>query len=297
MSNKTALLFKLFAMVQIIVVIGQSLAFSNDRKETLHWETDWNKALKEAAQSQRPVLMDFYTDWCPPCKKLAGSTFTDKTMIDYFYKENYVLIKVNPEKDRIAEEKFKVYSYPTLLIFNTAGVEIDRILGFRTAADLIKALEDIKKGIGTLEDLLRRLEKVKDDRTKDSFELRWEVMSKYIASADYPQALAHAEKIIELDRDNSLKQASLALYQKGYIHYKWKKYKKALEILTGICETYPNSDEAEEGYADACIYSKAMEDPQFTKKLMKDFVKKFPKSKYTEPFRKIISSIEGTQEK
>ena len=292
-----AMKFKLSGVLVLLVSLvlpaaGPSVLYSAPEGEALNWETDWNKAFKDAAAAKRPVLVDFYTDWCPPCKKLAAVTFVDENMIGYFNKENYMLIKINPEKDRVAEDKFKVYSYPTLVVFNPAGAETDRILGFRTAEELIKILEDLKKGIGTLEDLLNRLEKIKEEKTQAAFDLRLEILAKYIARAAFPEALAMVDKIVALDKDNALKQASAALFQKGFIYYKWKKYKEAIDALTAIQKVYPEAAEAEEGYAAAAYYSEKLKDPALTLKILKEYVKLFPGTEYSESARKKIAELE-----
>ena len=49
----------------------------------------------ELIKGEKPVLIDFYTDWCPPCKKLSKVTFKEEKMAAYFHKENYILLKVN----------------------------------------------------------------------------------------------------------------------------------------------------------------------------------------------------------
>ena len=278
-----------FAAAIFMLSAAQALLFP---AAEINWQTDWNSALQEAASAKRPVLMDFYTDWCPPCKKLASVTFKDNNMIDYFQKENYLLIKVNPEKDRLAEEKFKVYSYPTLVIFNGKGDEIDRLLGFKTTEQLVKALEDLKKGIGTLEDLLGRYEKNREQKTPEHFDLMFKIMRKYIARADYPEALDFVGRIVALDKDNTQKQASAAIYQKGYIYYKWKKYKEAVETLLSIQQAYPDSEDAEEGFAAAAIYSEKLDDPDRSLQILKDFVKQYPHSKYAAEAQKEIAKLE-----
>jgi len=281
--------------VLAIVLVCSYFQYPLFSSANIKWETDWENSLKNAAEKKQPVFMDFYTDWCPPCKKLVKITFKDKNVIDYFKKENYLLIKVNPEKDRVAEEKFKVYSYPTLVIFNAKGAEIDRLLGYHDPEELTKALEDVKKGIGTLEDLLSRYEKAKREKTENTtkgFQLMFKIMDKYIARADYPDALTFVAQIVELDKDNAQKQASAALYKKGYIYYKWKKYKEAVDAMLSIHKIYPDSQEAASGYGAAAYYAEKMGDTAGTLRILKNFVKDYPTSEYAKKTRKKIKKLE-----
>ncbi|MCP5107327.1 MAG: thioredoxin fold domain-containing protein [bacterium] len=277
----------------IVLVLCHFSLFSAGTAEGIDWKTDWENALKTAAAKKQPVLMDFYTDWCPPCKRLAAETFVDKTMIDYFHKENYVLIKVNPEKDRVAESKFKAYSYPTLIIFKPDGTELDRIIGFRSTKDLIKNLDDLKKGIGTLEDLLGKYKKFKKENTSaEKFKLMFGINDKYIAKADYPDALKMIDAVIQLDKNNAQKQAAAAMYQRGYVYYKWKKFKQAAEALTSIHKVFPESEEAQNGFAAAAYYAEKGGETALALKIAKDFLKKYPDSKHAKRMRKKLKKLE-----
>ncbi len=281
---------RIIIIVVLTILAAYFLLFS---APAVDWQTDWQQTLKVAAEKKQPVLIDFYTDWCPHCKRLDAITFSDARVSEYFNKENYALIKINPEKDIEAENKFKVYSYPTFVIFKPDGVELDRMLGFKYPDELIKSLEDLKKGIGTLDDLLGKYKKYPEtDKSIEKITLMFAILDKYIARADYPQALELIDRVIGLDKDNALKQASAAMYQRGYIYYKWKKYQQAVDALLEINKVYPGSEDAEGGYASAAYYSEKIKDPKLTLEILKGFVKNFPGSKNVERFRKRIAELE-----
>ena len=65
---------------------------------------DLNEALATAKKEKKLVFVDFYTDWCGPCKKMASETFPDKTLGDFMNKK-FVCIKLNAEKEGAADAK------------------------------------------------------------------------------------------------------------------------------------------------------------------------------------------------
>ncbi|MCP5050811.1 MAG: thioredoxin fold domain-containing protein [bacterium] len=276
----------------IIVLMMYAFNFASASEVTLDFKTDWAKELKDAAANGKPVFMDFYTDWCPPCKLLNSTTFKDQAMAGYFKKENYVLIKVNPEKDRVAESKFNVYSYPTLVVFDKKGKEIDRILGYRTAEEMIKLLSDLQKGIGTIEDYLNRYRKTKGKATEENFEIISTLTNKYIAKAEYPQALELVDEVVKLDKDNGHKKAAGALFQKGYIYYKWKKFHKAIDELLAIHKVFPKSGEAVDAFNLAATCSYKLKDKALNLKIWKIYVKAYPKGKNIENTKELIAQLE-----
>ncbi|MBR1390116.1 MAG: thioredoxin [Lachnospiraceae bacterium] len=75
-------------------------------------------------KSEKPVLVDFYSDTCIPCKMMSG-------MLGDIEDENedaIKVVKVNVNYDEELAEQYKVMSVPTLLYFE-AGAEVARLKG------------------------------------------------------------------------------------------------------------------------------------------------------------------------
>ncbi|MCP4220928.1 MAG: hypothetical protein GY765_40240, partial [bacterium] len=190
--------------------------------------------------------------------------------------------------------KFKVYGYPTLVIYKNDGSELDRILGFRDTDTLTKILDDLEKGIGTLDDLLSKIKKYKkEDQAKEKFKMMSDVIDKYIARADFENALKMVDAIVALDKDNKLKQAAPAMATAGYAYYKWKKFPKAVDVLLSIHKKFPDCEEAEGAVASAAYYAGKGNDTALSLKVMKKYVTAFPKGKYIDRFKKEIAKLEN----
>ena len=75
---------------------------------------------------------------------MAREVYTDNEFIQFSRK--YVLMRVfqdtDPQGDRLAA-RFKVDAFPTLIILDSSGREVDRLLGFRSAEDLMLAVNNI----------------------------------------------------------------------------------------------------------------------------------------------------------
>ncbi len=93
---------------------------------------DFNEIIK----SHPFVLVDFYADWCEPCKWLdeilqeVANHFGDRIKI----------VKINTEKNKEIAEALTIKSVPTLLLFKE-GIQIWRYKGFMNIQDTIKLLE------------------------------------------------------------------------------------------------------------------------------------------------------------
>lgn len=90
-------------------------------------------------KNDKPVLVDFYADWCGPCKMAAP-------ILDQLSAEqsDVKIMKMNVDENQQTPAKFGVMSIPTVILFKN-GEEIDRIIGFRGRAGYDEMIEVAKK--------------------------------------------------------------------------------------------------------------------------------------------------------
>ena len=94
-------------------------------------------------------------------------------MVEYFSNE-MIFAKVHAEKDdSLTAKLYNVSGFPTFVVTDSKGEEIDRIVGYLEAKDFLAKVNDYQNGIGTLEDLLSKVEASKDR------ELYFEIADKY----------------------------------------------------------------------------------------------------------------------
>ncbi|MBR6286518.1 MAG: thioredoxin family protein [Bacteroidaceae bacterium] len=100
-------------------------------------------AVAKATKENKMIFLDCYTSWCGPCKAMAANVFPAKEVGDYM-NPRFVSIKIDMEKGEGPElnRKFQVSAYPTMIIFNSRGDEIGRIVGGGGAAQFIERVKE-----------------------------------------------------------------------------------------------------------------------------------------------------------
>lgn len=73
---------------------------------------------KEIIKGEKPVLVDFYADWCGPCQTM-GPVIDD---IKKIYGDQLRVLKINVDKNQAAAQKYKVRGVPTFLLFKEGEI-------------------------------------------------------------------------------------------------------------------------------------------------------------------------------
>ena len=91
---------------------------------------------KEVLQSSKPVLVDFWAEWCAPCRMLAP-TIDD---IAEQFGESAGVVKVNVDDNTSTAQRYGIKGIPTLILFS-AGKEVERVVGATSKESISRMIE------------------------------------------------------------------------------------------------------------------------------------------------------------
>jgi len=105
------------------------------------WSYDYESATASARSSGKPVMIDFYTDWCGYCVKLDEETYSDPAVIAE--SQRFVNLKVDGDARQDLVQQYAVSGYPTIIFLDGSGNEVSRVPGFVDANSLLSEMQKV----------------------------------------------------------------------------------------------------------------------------------------------------------
>lgn len=150
-----------------ILIIG---SLSNLSAQISFFQGSLNDALQKARQEKKQVFVDFYAEWCGPCKLMAKEIFTLPEVGEYF-NSHFVCVQVDVDQNKDLAKKYAVEALPTLAFMDATGKELRRLKG---ASDDQSLLHEAKIACG--EELCFEKLYEKSKKEKKNFELAQQVL-------------------------------------------------------------------------------------------------------------------------
>lgn len=97
----------------------------------------FEEAQAQAKTEGKMLFLDFYADWCVPCKQMERYGFRDPEFARMI-RNNFIAYKVDVDMfaGMDVAEQYKVKSYPTLIVTDARGTEKNRSVGYQSADEL-----------------------------------------------------------------------------------------------------------------------------------------------------------------
>lgn len=102
------------------------------------WEESFEAAMQRARVEKKPIMIDFYTDWCGVCKQMDKDVFPQKSVIAET--SNWVTVKINAEKRPDVAAAYGVTGYPTFVFAHGSGKPMGILPGYAPASEFISIM-------------------------------------------------------------------------------------------------------------------------------------------------------------
>lgn len=145
----TRVFSKIKMAVGTIAVIAGVIFIMNIQKEGVQWQEYDESRLEEAQSENRPVVLDFYADWCIPCLELDRITFTDSQVVEATGEMTRLKVDLtrfdSPESEELRRQ-YNVSGVPTIVFLDENGSEVQdaRVVGFVGPDEFMNRIEKVR---------------------------------------------------------------------------------------------------------------------------------------------------------
>jgi thiol:disulfide interchange protein DsbD len=251
-------------------LVWLSIASCSSKPVKINWVSSLPEALQTAWKSKQNILVFFYADWSKWSQVLEDSSLGSSRFAGL--KDKIILTKLNAETEAGLVSKYKVSDFPTLILLNSKGEEIDRVVGYLPSKELVNKINNYLGGKETLADFQNRVKK-----DSSNVNMNFKLAVKYQERSRWNEAEQFYRKVLELDPRNSRFKSDSSLFNLSIVYIKKSDFDKALENLDQLKREFPKSSlvMSVELYRAFCYAKKGDKNKAIA--LYESFIKQYPK--------------------
>jgi thiol:disulfide interchange protein DsbD len=133
----------------LLLVSGVFFALPPKAGTAVRWERYESSVLNSAKAAGKPVVIDFYADWCAPCKELDQHTFNDPAVAGELQRFARIKANLTAADDPIVKQltsQYAIVGVPTIVFIDGRGNEVPslRLTGFEPPEKFVKRLAGVR---------------------------------------------------------------------------------------------------------------------------------------------------------
>jgi TolA-binding protein len=229
----------LVGFVLLAVGLGLAIIHYTAKPTRIDWERDYSKAIQKAQAEKKLIVADMFTDWCALCKQMDAETFADPKVVESMA-DKYVWLKLNTETEedgKRLQKEFAILTYPTILVLDGQGEEMDRIDRFLAAEQFRERSQSFASNPDSVGSLKQAVQ-----QQPNSVPARYALAEKLLTENNYAKAQPQFEKVIELDPENREGKTDLSQYNIALCLASQEKFVEAIAQLDLLESRFPRSE-------------------------------------------------------
>lgn len=275
---------KYLAGAALCLLFGATAGRAEDG--AIQWYKDLGQASEAARKKNQPMMIDFWADWCAPCKIMDAEVYSHPAL-RAAARQKIVAVRIHFDLQPELARKYNVEALPCLVFTNSYGTELLRHRGFLEAEDLTAVLRALPADLSEINRLDRIL---REDPNR--FESLRAMGRQLRAAGFFGSSNGFYEKALqreEAKKDSAQREA--ILLEMGLNSLELHDGKQAAATFEKGLKEFPQSERRADlllGLGQAYVLSEA---PDKARKYLREIVAQYPNSATAETARKILTQL------
>lgn len=136
------------AVLSAVILLAGCGGEKRAERSDIPWSNDVSAAIVEADSAECIVMVDFTAVWCPPCRAMEDSTFSDPSVVKK--SASFIPVRVDVDKQRETAEKYggnaRKYGgigIPNILFLDGEGRRIKQVVGYHGPQKFIAVMDSV----------------------------------------------------------------------------------------------------------------------------------------------------------
>lgn len=203
----------------------------------IQWYKDLRQASSTAREVNKPMMIEFWADWCVPCKVMEAEVYTD-SRVAAALSQKLVAVRIHFDLQTDLVRQYNVEAIPNLVFTDSYGTELLRHRGIIEAEDLAAVIEALPSDMSELNRLDSILQK-----DKNNFDALQGMGSRLRAAGLYQSSNEFYKKAVnrnEAKKNPGLREA--ILLEMGHNFLDLREGKEAVSVFERCLKEFPKSE-------------------------------------------------------
>jgi len=278
-----------------VCILAVLFAFcSRDREITqpqppaIDWSGTLDEAKIEAQKTGRSILVSFEAYWCPWSRLLRESLYVAPAVIESL--RSYKCVAIDADRDSSLCGEYDVNLYPTIIVMDPYGGELQRIVGYYPPQEFLRQLSYVRQGDQVLREMFRKEEQSRDD---PRFLMDFGNLLRNMGT--YDAALLRYERAGQMDRGNKLGIAEEAAFAMAECNMLAGQFGEAGNRFKVFAEAGPGNEQCEEAAILAALCYQEAKDRKSAIAALEEYLRGNRDGVFSEFARARIAALKGAK--
>ena len=126
-------------LLMVVQILSSCAKETEEVRDGVKWLASYDEAIRMAEDKDKPIMIDFYADWCGWCKRLDTDTYVDADVMSKAAK--FISLKIDADEETDLSSRYKIQGLPTILFIDHTGEEIHRVVGYRRPRPFVDEMD------------------------------------------------------------------------------------------------------------------------------------------------------------